>query len=235
MKKSLADNKVNKALSPEETTVLENIGSLVQQLMAGGENTEVAQAGVVPEDEEEDPEMMLAQKESNGPTANPETKAEDRVEDPTDITEGNLSEVGKSLGLLLQLVGANKSAPAQAVQKSAPAGGDQVNIAVLQSLAEISNVMKSLANQQNQQNTAISNILDGIGFSENVQKSLDNRPKPVQNLDANGILNELTTVLKSLNGGQNVQNNNNNAWGNVRKSSHDELRDSLPAIFGIKS
>ena len=142
MKKSLAKTKVNKALSPEETTVLENIGSLVQQLMSSGGSemeTEVMAAGVVPEDEpEEDEEVM---KESNGPTANPEDKAEDRVEDPTDITAGNLSEVGKSLGLLLNMMNVNKSAPVQSVRKSAP-NGDQVNVAVLKSLAEISNVMK---------------------------------------------------------------------------------------------
>lgn len=234
MKKSLANNKVNKALSPEEMTVLENIGSLVQQLTSSGgaemEN-EVMNAGVVPEEEPEDPNAIM--KESNGPTANPEDKAENRVEDPTDITAGNLSEVGKSLGLLLQLMNVNKSAPAQSVQKSAPAG-DQVNTAVLKSLAEISNVMKSLADQQNQQNTAISNILDGIGFSENVQKSLDNRPKPVQNLDGAGLMNELLGVMKSIQNGQNTPQNNNSAWNNVRKSGHEELRDSLPALFGIK-
>lgn len=215
-------------------TVLENIGSLVQQLTSSGgaemEN-EVMNAGVVPEEEPEDPNAIA--KESNGPTANPEDKAEARVEDPTDITDGNLSEVGKSLGLLLQMMNVNKSAPVQSVQKSAPAG-EQVNTAVLKSLAEISNVMKSLADQQNSQNTAISNILEGIGFTENVQKSLDSRPKPVQNLDGAGLMNELLGVMKSLQGGQNNQQSNNNAWSNVRKSGHDELRDSLPALFGIK-
>lgn len=221
---------VKKALSPEETAVIENIKSLVDQLTSTGSaiETEVANAGIVPEEEEQDPEEVM--KESNGPTANPEDKAEDRVGDGTDITEGNLSEVGKSLAKLIEIMGAKPQQ--QIVKKSATPSVDQTNLLVMKSLAEISNVMKSLADQQNQQNTAISNILDGIGFTQEVNKSLSSTPKntPVGNMDGANVVNELAKVLKDLQSGQQQSQDS----FSVRKSQHTSLAEALPQIFNVQ-
>lgn len=223
--------KVNKALSPEETAVLENIGSLIEQLKSSGSavETDVMNAGIVPEDNEyeEDPEMVA--KENNGPTANPEDKAEDRVEDPTDITAGNLSEVGKSLNALVELLTPKK----QPVRKSATPRVDQSNALVMKALADISTVMKSLADQQKQQDDAISNILEGIGFTAEVQKSLPKQtPKqtPVGALGNDAVVSELLTVLKDLKSGNDKPQYNS---FNVKKSQHDELRNAMGDIFSV--
>lgn len=226
------EKEIAKSLSPEEVTVLDNISTMIEQLKASGMNTvdsEITMAAAMPEKEEEKEDEEIIKKANEGPTANPETKAEDRVEEPTDITAGNLSEVGKSLALLAPLF--------QSLQKKntsvKKSSNDQTNAIVMKSLEQISNVMKSLADQQSQQNTAIQNILEGIGFTEKVQKSLEVKKvaTPVGSLDNAGILNELVTVLKGLNNGNNITNQPNN-W-NVKKNQHVELAEALPSIFNV--
>lgn len=203
--------KVQKALAPEEATILQNIASLVDQLLAGGGGgEEVEMAEDMPEDEE-------VMKESNGPTANPNDKAEDRVELPTDITEGNLSEVGKSLNKLVGLLERRE------IKKSAPVRRVQKNDAVMETLAGISEVLKSLSTQQQQNNMAISNIIDGLGVAESMVQPEVQKSRPVANLDSTAVLNELVQVLKSQ---------NQDKSKDVRKSSREELRDALPAILG---
>lgn len=238
---------VKKALSPEEVSVLENIGSLVNQLKSSGagaseddvmmaydEELDMVKKEDIISSEEEEEDVM---KESNGPTANPEDKAEDRVEEPTDITAGNLSEVGKSLNALVRAINGG-----QTVQKSAPkrrlAPKSNNDVLVMKSIAEISKVMKSLADQQNTQNLAIQNILDGIGFTENVQKSLavqkSKSSAPIGNLDGTQVLAELTSVLKGLQNGNNDRmGENRQQWSGTVQKSRTELANALPALFGI--
>lgn len=219
--------KVRKALSPEEQTVLGNVKSLIEQLMGGGTEEQVAMAmDGPPSFEEEDEEDVM--KANMGPTANPEDKAEDRVEDPTDITAGNLSEVGKSLNKLIKIMQVRN----QPVRKSARPVVDN-NQLVMKSLAEISTAMKAIADRQNQTDLAITNLLDGFGVVDQVAKSSSAQPvrksAPVQNMDSTAILGELTSVLKSL--GENQNQQSNNPW--VHKSSgHAQLAQALPAIFG---
>lgn len=224
----MADKKVQKALSPEETTVLGNVKSLIDQLMAGGTDGEVAMASAPPTPDSEEEEPPMVAKANEGPTANPEDKAESRVEDPTDITAANLSEVGKSLAKLVALVESRQPVRKSVAQAPRQTGEASMNNMVMKSLADISTAMKTIADRQNQTETALMNILDGFGVVETVQKSATTKnPAPVQNMDGNMILSELSKVIKSMNGNQVQQEN---PW--VRKSSnHEQLASALPMIF----
>ena len=246
MSKKMVNKKVQKALAPEEVALVDNIGSLIDQLKSSGGGS-IEEEVMMADDEEEDMVMKTdgeyeeedeVMKESNGPTANPEDKAEDRVEDPTDITAGNLAEVGKSLNTLVRIMksrqGVQKSAKQPMRQQSTTSQSD---VMVIKSLAQISKVMKSLADRQNSQDLALQNILDGIGFTENVQKSIGAQKQsnvPVGNLDGAQVLSELTTVLKGLqSNGQNTGMGQNPQWGNVQKSSRNQLVEAMPSIFGV--
>ncbi len=223
-RKVTKSKRVHKALSPEEKTIADNIMSLAQELMAGGgeEDEVIMSEDEMPDyiDDEGDEEDEVA-KESNGQTANPSDKAEDRVEDPTDITAGNLSEVGKSLAILSRAVKTKKA--------------KTENTMIMKSLAGIAQAMKSLANQTNNNNMAIQNILDGIGFADNVEVSnaiQKSAKKPIANLDGNAVLLELANVLKGIQTGTPVVKEI--PFSEVRKNSRDALRDSLPALFNVR-
>lgn len=227
-------------MAPEEVTILENIGTMISQLMAGGNinpvEEEVMMTGDDPEDDvlkAEDEEENDVEKESNGPTANPSDKAEDRVEDPTLNNELNESEVGKALGVLANLV--RKSSKPKRVQKSA--GSNGTNALIMNALSEMTSVMKSISDKQNQNDLAIGNILEGIGFTdqianEMVQKSAPSH-QPVGNVDSTMILNMFTEVLKNAGGNavnQTPQTNNFSA----RKSQHTELAGAIGHLLARK-
>lgn len=239
-----AGNTVQKMLSPQEMAMIENISSMVDQLKSNGMGGEMMEEEVMMADapmmndkptmgEMRDDEMMMAKeysmddkmmaaKADMGPNANPETKAEDRVEDGTEITEGNYSEVGKSLAAIagqLQRIGRPR------VAKAAP----KQDTLVMSALAEITKVMKSISDRQEQSDTALVNILDGLGVVKAVQKS--EAPVPVANVDGTAVLQELTSVLKSLN----KNNQQDNGWGKVRKSGHQELAQALPSLLRTRS
>lgn len=216
--KKKAKRKVQKALAPEEKTILENISSLTRELL-GSDEEMVEDTEVMEEDYLEDEEEV--EKASEGPTANPNEKAEDRVDQGTDITEDNYTEVGKSLQRLSRVVKSQHSKQSRESQM------------VMKSLAEIAKAMKSLSDRQNQTDTALSNIMDGIGLSDaveksSVQKNQEGR-KPVANMDGNAVMQELASVLKDI-AGQNQNSNAPNNW-NVRKSAHQDLAQALPHIF----
>lgn len=232
-------NQVNKVqkMAPEEMTILENIGTMISQLMSGGGNMnpvedEVMMTGDNEEDEvkkaDEDEEDEV-KKENNGPTANPSTKAEDRVEDPTPNNEAAEPEVGKALNLLMNLV--NKSSQPKKIQKTAsPSGTDAL---LMNALSEMTSVMKSISDKQNQSDLAIGNILEGIGFTDKMAEQMVAKAapthQPVGNTDSAMIMNAFMEVLKNTAG-----NNNNSVYQNeasrnfdVKKSQHSDLAGSI--------
>ena len=211
---------VQKALAPEEKTVIENIAALAGQLIAAGGGEEVTMA----EDEMEEEELFEEEevvKADEGPSAN--EKAEERVEDGTEITEGNLSEVGKKV---------SRSVIRQ-VNKTLRATQD--NTAVMSVLSEITKALKGISDRQGQSELAISGILDGFGITKDiateagVQKAAT---RPVAQMDQTAILAELTAVVKSMQTTQ-VQSNRPANW-DVAQKSHDGIREAGPYLLNLR-
>ena len=235
-------NQVKKVqkMAPEEMTILENIGTMISQLMAGGNMNPVedeVMMGADPEDgvikaegEEDDPEKV--EKENNGPTAN--EPAENRVEDPTLNNELNESEVGKAaLNMLMNLV--QKSSPQKKVQKSAAPNG--TNALIMNALSEMTSVMKSISDKQGQTDLAMSNILEGIGFTDQMAEQMVAKSAPthtpVQSPDSAMIMNAFMEVLKNANGNSVNQTPQTNNFS-VKKDQHSELAGSIGALLTRK-
>lgn len=153
-------------------------------------------------------------KANEGPTA--DDKAELRTEDGTDITEENYSEVGKAFMNLF----AKKS-----VRKSA--GSQSDNIAI---------VLKGISDRIGQMETAQANLLDAIGLTESVEKSLMagqnntvQKSAPVSSPDANAFMQSFVEMVMKAQGTQASDPFARPETGleNVRK----DLRNSMDYIF----
>lgn len=233
-------NQVSKVqkMAPEEMTILENIGTMISQLMAGGGNaSEVspleAEVQMGADNPEEEPEKDPAdiQKESNGPTAN--EPAENRVEDPTLNNELNEAEVGKAaLNMLMNLV--QKSAPKKVQKAAVPKGTDAL---IMNALSEMTSVMKSISDKQSQNDQAIGNILDGIGFTDDMANQMVAKSapthQPVGSPDSAMIMNAFMEVLKNA-GNNSVQQTPQTNNFNVKKSQHSELAGAVGTLLTRK-
>ena len=235
--------KVQKMLSPQEMTMVDNISSLIEQLkstsMAGGE-VEMADAPMMEEEDEMmmqkryndkmmkemvgDPENDMTMKADMGPTANPETRAEDRVEDGTEITEGNYSEVGKAL---TQIARSLAMLTNQSAKKSVrrPVRKSAMPDVTMSALKEMTDVLKSIADRQQQHDLAMANMLDVMGVSQAVEKTAKSKP-PVGDISGQAVLTELLEVMKSISKKEDAQ-----GWGAVQKNGHEQLVSALPHIF----
>lgn len=173
-------NQVQKMLSPEETSLLQDVmaglNALLMSNNAGPMEEAVEGAGAVemednsapkpppvetPGEEEEaqkgdDPN---AEKSSDGPNAN--DKAEDRTEDGTEITEDNLASVAKAI---LQMSKKNTVKKAKSSTDAA-----QVASIVLKALTPVINKIGTVEKDMN-------NMLEAMGFAEamdTVEKSIN--------------------------------------------------------------
>ena len=239
----MSSNTVQKMLSPQEMALIDSISSSIEQLKAQSmmdEGPEEVEMGMMPADEmdkrydemdkryvtrkemEADPKNdMTMEKADMGPNANPETRAEDRVEDGTEITEGNYSEVGKALtGIAQSLAVLTKQQPAQPVRKSGATD------ATVTALNDITGVLKSLVDRQKEHDIAMANMFDVMGIQKVVEKSQPKQDPPVGDLSSSAVLAELNTVLKGLSKKEETQ-----GWGAVQKSGHEHLRQALPHLL----
>ena len=215
MSKVNTQNRVEKELSPEEKTVVENILSLMSQLKGSATSTEEV---VMSESEGQD-----VLKEKAGPTADAKEKAEDRVEDGTDISEENYKEVGKKLGASIMTQ----------VEKGLQRNSE--NTAIMSALSDITQVLKSISDKADQNAMAIVNIVEGLGVTKavveeaetSVKKSEENRP--IGTIDNTGILAEMTSVLKSL-AKSNEDSKLPSNW-NVAKDNRELLRQVGPMLL----
>ncbi len=249
---------VLKALSPEEQTLVAQMKSIIEQLESlqggGGEGAEVieeasltekdiisaikklaakdnlgdsTEEGIPDKDKEDANKSKSVKKEDNGPTANED--AEDRAEADTDVNDDNLSEVGKTLMQLFV-----KSKPKKSVQKNIDA--DIITQAVAKAILPIAQKIQQIE-------TFNSNVLDALGFSDEVEKSLkapetqevqkglnNSKNKPIQSIDATGVVGELVNVIKSLTAEKQEQGQFRNDWNGMQKARKD-LADALPFIF----
>lgn len=202
-------------LSPEERNLLENAKALISEIesMQEGEETmEEEEVEMQMEDEENGNEKMkekeyeeeyeasagsnVQKQESDGSTAS--DTADERIEDIPEQTEENVDEVAKSIVKLLQKAPVNKSVS----NKSKIRQGN--NTPVLVAMNALTKVVKSLAENQNEQDQALSSILEGLGVAEAVKPQKVEKALPVVNADLANVLMEVNKSLKQLNTGQSM-------------------------------
>jgi len=196
MKAAMVDNGMDEDMAMKAATAMKGMG-YVKKEMEGDTMNDIA-------------------KSSEGPTANPEDKAEDRVLDGTEITEDNYSEVGKSLLTALSNMAVQKSSSVN----THDAGNAQV-------LGQITKVLKSISDRQAQTDQALGNILDAVGITDSVAKSATTQSAPVApvgNLDGQAVIGLLSEVMKSQNKEDKVS-----AWSSVQKSANSN-REGLKSL-----
>lgn len=245
-------NKVQKALTDEEVTILGNIQSLLSQLMqtnqgdqasAAGADVNLAKAEGEMTDEEkkkkedddkkkEDADKAakaLETTQSDGATAS--DKTDDKIdENQTETSEKNTDEVSKALAIALSaLLKKNGS-----VKKS-----QEINPEI-KAIQDLTQVVKGLADNQNVQSDVMAQLLDGLGIAKQleVNKSIAekngiNKGTPVtnsDNSDITGVLKELAKVI-------NVDKKEAAAPQGNSQIIHKSLSDEnvLKALTGVTS
>ena len=150
-------NKVEKALTPEEETILSNIESLVVQLkqMNAGEAAEIIEEpeeiAMSKQEEEEDEKMEKSIETTPSEAATASDDAEERIDETqTEQAEEAVQEVVKAL---LQAVNKSK----KPVKKSA-------NALLIDAIKELTEVQKSSQERVGMLETAFNNILEANGI-----------------------------------------------------------------------
>lgn len=188
-------------------------------------------------------------------TEDGQTKAEQRLENVSDITDASMQDLKKSMTVMNQnmsvlinaLLGRQGQQPpaartvqkAQATRSYMPAAqqGDQV----LTSLQNIEKVMKSFITRLEEQEAFNTAIMENIGITEEVvRKSLtpapESNPKPIQNQDVKVFASEFLNVFKSmLEGAGNNQGQGQGQFGHAitKDTPWNERRDVRKNIRGI--
>lgn len=242
----MSDKTVNKALSPEEATVVSNIQSMLDQLLtmggAGAPDAPAEPTAPVPpvamacnpdtmkaaEDsasiDEIDPTIGKGIETTESDSATASDDATPRMEEPqTDPSMENVDEVAKAFLSLIQ-----KGMVKQPVQK-------QVTplMATLQAVQKVVDVQKAQAAKQIELETALHGILKGLGVTDqlDIAKSRMVKQPPITAQDNEATLN---VILKALAGSQGQNQTTQNST--VRKSNHEVVRDnfgSLPVLTGM--
>lgn len=245
-------NSVQKMLSPEETSLLQDVMAGLNVLLSSNNagSTEEAVEGTgaqtVEMEGDSDPEMEAekqtgemetsenadeAQKSNDGPTANPQDKAEERVEDGTDLTDANVSTLAKALMSL-----AGKKAP---VKKSAEQNAADVLVKALQPVVGRLNQVEKDMNAMLEA-LGFSEAMDSIEKSENpinvVQKSAQGRmasSSPVTNPDTMDLIKMVATaVAQEVTKGQAVDDNTPKPnYSNPRTEAHKALGTAIHDVF----
>lgn len=190
------EGNVNLAMEPEETTILENVLSLVQQLLSMQGQSESPEIETMP------PETTKAMQDETG-----DDKAEDRLDNQTDVTDESMTDLKKNLALLTGLLGKKK-----AVQKSI------TNDPILKELQTLNQTLQTVIKTQQEQDEWNHNLMQAIGFSDDiVTKTLEetkqpiNSNKPIQGQDMALFAQEFakhyaTEVTKSIQGKTTIDN-----------------------------
>jgi len=205
IKKSIRPRrKVEKMLSPEEMTLVSNIGSILEQLMQMGQGggEEVAPQAVMesedslpPMDEEKEDGIEDTKKARKGLEETPSDSstasddAEERMEEviPEQTTE-NVDEVAKAMRILLGYV--NKQNVKKSVKKQ--------ESPLTQVLNKMVEVQKSSQNQIDELATAMTHVLEGLGVTKQLEVVQQSHREPKKiNKSQN---DELIEVFKSITG-----------------------------------
>lgn len=246
--KNKEGNKVSKMMGPEEISLLEDLQSILSELLSlnnagtpqtseGTEGSSVTDdqilaalkklAGTGSSPEESSGMEDDVEKENNGPTAS-ET-ADERLEPETDINDKNMGEVGKALMLI-----AKSLQPKQKVKKANP---------YVEGLKE---VLGPIVNKIEEIEKFNVNMMDALGVTKSIERSVQksivpkkNSDTPVQNYDATQVVKELINVIKGnlkqaspegiyKSGFQPVGDHND------LQTARKNLKDALPFIFEKK-
>lgn len=190
---------VNLAMEPEERTILENISSLIQQLlsMQGTAEEPMIEEAMPPEESE----MNKAMQDETG-----DDKAEDRLNNQTDVTDESMTDLKKNLQVLTQLLGQKRT-----VQKSI------TNDPVLNELKTLNQTLQNVIKTQQSQDEFNHNIMQAMGVADDVvAKTLESSKQPRQNRPIQGndmalfaqefAKNYAVEVAKAMQGNQVTQN-----------------------------
>ena len=227
-------------LSPEERNLLENAKALISEIESMQEGEETMEEEYVVEMKEEENEdeykerqeteeykkaaakANVEKQESDGSTAS--DTADERVEDLPEQTEENVDEVAKSIVQLLTAGPVQKAAKPKKVAQSP-------DKSVLVALTQLTKVVKSLADNQGEQEQALSTILEGYGIVDNVKAEKSANQAPVVNTDLAQVLTEVSKSLNNLNkqGVSAPQPEQKNDMNSVRKA----LRETMPQLLGV--
>ena len=208
-KKRPAKKPVKKALSAEEATILSNIKSMVSELesIGAGEATMAEDEGGVDviigdDDEEEDEFAMKARDE--GPSGR--DKADERLEETDEESEKNITAVKAIITKMNSTIAKSKAANIRS------------NTKLLQAVAGLTKVVKSLNDRMEIQEEAIVNVVKGMGFGQEIEKSITPKKKVVQATDTEQVLKSLLGI---------VQENKEPVEVSEGKSQSNEVRKSL--------
>lgn len=232
-------------LSPEERNLLENAKALISEIesMQEGEETmeeEEIEMQIDDEDEEkkkrrEEEEFEgsagtgVKKQESEGTTAS--DTADERIEDVPEQTEENVDEVAKSIVELLGNSPINKTVNKPVKKSLKPKSENGENRSMLVAMNALTKVVKSLADNQNEQDKALSSILEGFGVADAVKTKEVEKSSPVLTTDLAKVLHEVNKSLKSLNQEKAVaQPEQVMDRSTVRKS----LKDAMPQLLTPK-
>ena len=233
-------------LSPEERNLLENAKALISEIESMQEGEETGEEeyniemqngekkdGEKPDDYKEDKDARRYKKSSEGTGVNKQESdgstasdtADEIVEDLPAQTEENVDEVAKSIVQLLTKNAVQKSVkPKEKVVQSD-------NKAVVVALNALTGVVKSLAENQNEQEQALSTILEANGIVDAIRVEKSANQAPVVNADLAQVLTEVNKSLKSLNqqGAVAPPPEQKNDITSVRKA----LKKNMPALLGV--
>ena len=242
MPKEKSKNQVNKMLSPEEQSLIETMVATGQQLLSmqdmgpeteGSSEVEEAIKKLLSKEkgqdmESENPEDMSAEKAAGGDGVTSDDPAETKITDQGELTEENLKEVGKSILSLL----AKKNNPVQKSQGVAGGTMDPNLIAqiVIKAQEPLINEIKTLKKQNQDMQQFNANVLDALGITEEVEKSLDNQIKtpPTQEdvFTPQAFAKALVSEIANMNnGGERIKTIEKDHQG------HDSVLKALPFLF----
>lgn len=188
------DGTIQNALAPEEQTVLEQVVNLLQQLLTpqgGAEEQPMIAEAEDPnmEDPNQAVEIDKAVLNENG-----DTKAEDRLNNQTEITDAGISSLGKALQIALQ--------KSQSVQKT------NSNNAILQELKKLNKALLGVTKTQQEQEQFNQTLMSAMGITDDIIQKSINPPvqqtlqtgKPFQGNDMALFAKEFASeIMKSIN------------------------------------
>lgn len=228
---------VEAQLEPDTRSMLINVISMLQEVLGAGQASPPVETMVEEQiaDTSQEDEQVGKEKKIEKPIG--DEGVDTRLDDQTPITDNALSEIGKSLKNLTSILSGNNQ-----VQKSRAVQPVQQNSVMMQTMVDMTKVLKSLTDKVNQNQQFMGKFMKTIGISDDIVKKAMEPPavtttpenRPVQNAD---MMAFMTEVMKAVNGknagntgtGQFQVNKQNDPWnqrGEVRKS-YDPVLDHL--------
>lgn len=225
------------ALSPEEKANIQNILSLINQLMQMEEGSDSVGGGdlvpvekedkkdmgddfkpkddvVVVEDDEKKDEMLekaiskalrkMIAKADEGSTGS--DTAEEKIDDIPEIDEDNIDEVAKAILAIANRKKIAKSKSTNSVAK------------IEKAIIDLTNVMKSVVDDQKEIGDALTNFLDAQGILDEVKKSMGKDSQ----------------IVGNNSGSRRVQKSESDLPIAERSSVRKALREELISILGVK-